>query len=123
MRRQSRNRHAELLRDADRRRFLAFGNDEKLRAEIREIELELLGAIRRVEWGCCCRGSDTKECRRHLGTVVEHDSYSVAWANALRRKRRSNLGHERSQPSIRQWYAARRRQGWSIIGTHSKKVR
>ena len=47
--REPRHRDAELLCDNDRGRVLANSHDQQLRPEVGEVELELLGAIRRVE--------------------------------------------------------------------------
>src|SRR5437762_14211871 len=58
------NRNAELSRDASRRRILSRRNDEQLRAQIAQIELELLGAIARVEWRRRGRLSDAVKSRR-----------------------------------------------------------
>ena len=75
---ESRDRDAEFLGHRIDRRFFALGDDEQLRAEVGEIELEFIGAIRRVERRRRRGRSDGQKGGRHLRPVVEHDADAVA---------------------------------------------
>ena len=90
---QSRDRHAELLRHVDRRGPLSRRDNEEPGAEVGEVELEFLGPIARIERRRRRRGPDAEKCRRHLGTVVEHDPDAVADTDAVQGERLADLGN------------------------------
>ena len=78
-------------RRLDRRALVARGHDQRLGPQIREIEVQLLGPVGRVQGGGGGTAGDGDEGRGHLRPVRQHDRHPVAAADAHRIER----GHGR----------------------------
>ena len=76
--------YAEPLGDLDRRAGLGLADQDRLGADVGEVEVELVGAIGRVERRGGRGRGDRDEGRRHLRPVGEHDGDAVARADAER---------------------------------------
>ncbi len=78
---QGEDRHAELFRHRDRRRFHALLHDQRAGVEVRQVEFELLGAIARIERGGGGAGGDGEKGGSHFGSVGQHDGDPVVAAD------------------------------------------
>ena len=75
---------AEPLGDGNRRAGFVLGDEDRLGADVGEVEIELVRAVggieRRRRGGC----RDRQKGRRHLRPVRQHDGHAVAAADAAR---------------------------------------
>ena len=74
--------HAQPLRDLDGRTAAATRDDQRLGLQVAQVELELLGAVGRIERRARDAAGAGHEAGRHLGAVVEHDRDPVVAPDA-----------------------------------------
>ena len=88
--------------DCDSRACLVLGDEDRLRSDIGQVEIEFVGAVGRVER--CGRGAcgDRQEGRRHLRPVRQHDRDAVATADAARVQLLRRRFHLAAQRAMRQ---------------------
>src|SRR3984885_10052210 len=79
---QRNDRDPELLRRPKRGRLASGFDDQGLRFEILEVELELVLAIGRIERRCGRGGGHAQKRRRHLGSVRQYDRNPIAAADS-----------------------------------------
>ncbi len=73
---------AEALGHGDSRASLIPGDEDRLRADIGEVEFELVGAVGRIEGRGRGSASDRDESRRHFRPVRQHDGDPIATADS-----------------------------------------
>ena len=111
------HRDAEPGCDFPGRRLAASLHDEGPAAQIRQIELELLGPVGRVQRRRRGRGGDADKGRGHLGTVRQDDGDPIVPAHAYLVERADRAIHLPSQLRVGQrtspWRSDRRRLGFA----------
>ena len=95
----------------------SLGDQDRLGADVGQIEIELVGPIGRVERRGRSGCRDRDECRRHLRPVRQHDGDAIAAADAARIQLRRPL--QRSAGAGRHG-SARSRSGAAIAGASSE---
>ena len=114
--------HAELLGHRDGRRRAAALDDQRLGVQVRQVELELVGAVGRVERRAGHAAGAGDEAGRHLGAVVEHDRDAVVAADAQAIEPLDGGADQAAQCAVRQRRPARRRNRRSGIGAPGEQV-
>ena len=96
------DRHAQLLCDRAGGRVDATLDEQGLRLQVVQVELELVGAVRRIERrgrGSCGDG-DKRRC--HVRAVAEDDRHAVVPADAERVEPIDRAPGERAKPGVGQ---------------------
>ena len=93
--------------DLDRRPLVAVGHDQRLGAQVGQVEVELLGPVGRVQGRRGGAAGDGDERRRHLRPVRQHDRHPIAAADA-RARSASPRSHRRARAGRRSSASAAR---------------
>src|ERR1700733_13557318 len=93
---------AELLSRSKRRRFATRFDDQRLRFEILEVELEVVLAIGGIERRRGRGGRHAEKRRRHFGSVRQHDGDAIAAADSEFVQRPDGAIDQRPQARIAQ---------------------
>ncbi len=113
--------HAKLAGGVHRRRAAALLDDERAGVQIRQVELELVSAIGRVERRAGHAAGAGHEAGRHLGAVGQHDGHALVATDAQTVQAFQRGVDQAAQCAVAQGLARRRRDGGCRIGARGQQ--
>ena len=114
--------HTQFAGDRDRGGCAALFDDERAGVQVRQVKLELVGAVGRVQRRAGDAAGAGHEAGGHLGAIGQHDGHPVIATDAKCIELTDGATDQRPQCAKTQTWPGRRRDGWRRVRAIGKKV-
>ena len=114
--------HAQFDRDLHRGGCAALFDDQRSGVQVRQVKLELIGAVGRVQRRAGDAAGAGHEAGGHFGPIGQDDGHPVIAADAKCVELTDGAGDQRPQCAKTQTWPGRRRDGWRRVRAVGKKV-